>query len=457
MCIIIETVFTLKNNKNYIQDICNVWYKELRFMVADEGLLLFLVLLPLAYPVIYSWIYNNEVAHDVPVVVVDNSHSSLSREFARRVDASSEVNVAFYAHDMEEAKDLIGRQRAYGILYFPDDFAEKINRMEQTTVGVYCDMSIMLAYKNIYLSTILVSGEMGKNIQAKLLGNYTSREDEVAVQPLQYDEIPIFNTTGGYGNFILPAVLILILQQTLLLAMGLTNGSLRDKKRGFLTVSKSRDRYSEGDSISNISPNGEITSLSNSISSISHKDDKSAETESASTTAGGLFSFLCGRSLLYIMLYALTSTYVLLLVPKMFSFVSILHPADFFILLACYLPACLFFAMASMAVIRQREDVMIVVVFTSILLLFISGVSWPAASMPPFWEYLGYLFPSTFGIKAFVALNSMGARIPDVLPYLSGLIIQAALYLVLTILIYRRKLQTSKPVGEIASQPFISR
>ena len=106
---------------------------------------------------------------------------------------------------------------------------------------------------------------MGKNIQAKLLGNYTSREDEVAVQPLQYDEIPIFNTTGGYGNFILPAVLILILQQTLLLAMGLTNGSLRDKKRGFLTVSNSRDRYSEGDSISNISTNGEITSLSNSI------------------------------------------------------------------------------------------------------------------------------------------------------------------------------------------------
>ena len=137
-------------------------------MVADEGLLLFLVLLPLAYPVIYSWIYNNEVAHEVPVVVVDNSHSSLSREFARRVDASAEVNVAFYAHDMEEAKDLIGRQKVYGILYFPEDFADKLNLMEQTTVGVYCDMSLMLAYKNIYLSAILVSGEMGKNIQAKL-------------------------------------------------------------------------------------------------------------------------------------------------------------------------------------------------------------------------------------------------------------------------------------------------
>lgn len=414
----------MKNIKKYIQDICNVWYKELRFMVADEGLLLFLVLLPLAYPVIYSWIYNNEVAHEVPVVVVDNSHSSLSREFARRVDASAEVNVAFYAHDMEEAKDLIGRQKVYGILYFPEDFADKLNLMEQTTVGVYCDMSLMLAYKNIYLSAILVSGEMGKNIQAKLLGNYTSREDEVAVQPLQYDEIAIFNTTGGYGNFILPAVLILILQQTLLLAMGLTNGSLRDKKRRIASSSRNGDVTS--DDLSRISLNGGMASEGNT---------SSVHTE-------GLFSFLCGRSLLYIMLYALTSTYVLLIVPKMFSFVSILHPADFFILLACYLPACLFFAMATMSVIQQREDVMIVVVFTSILLLFISGVSWPAASMPVFWEYLGYLFPSTFGIKAFVALNSMGARIPDVLPYLSGLIIQSALYLVLTILIYRRKLRT---------------
>ena len=386
----------MKKIKKYIADVCNIWYRELRYILADEGLLLFLVVLPLAYPIIYSWIYNNEVAHEVPIAVVDRCHSAESREFIRKMDATAEVNVAVMAKDLSEVKDLIGKQEIFGAIVFPEDFSQKINRMEQSTVGVYCDMSIMLAYKNIYLSAILVSGEMGKKIQIKMLGNYTVRDDAVSTQPLQYDEVPIFNTTGGYGNFILPAVLILILQQTLLLAMGMTSGTLREK-------------------------NGRVVCPTN-------------ETV-------GILSIISGKVLLYMMLYAMTSSYVLLLVPKMFSFVSILHASDFFVFLACYLVACVFFSMASMFFMRQREDVMIIVVFTSILLLFISGVSWPGASMPKVWEYLGYIFPSTLGIKSFVALNSMGARISDILPLLLGLLVQGALYFVITVVIYAREMR----------------
>ena len=44
------------------------------------------------------------------------------------------------------------------------------------------------------------------------------------------DAEPIFNTTGGYGNAILPGVLILILQQTLLLGIGLSAGTAREKQ-----------------------------------------------------------------------------------------------------------------------------------------------------------------------------------------------------------------------------------
>lgn len=386
----------MKKIKKYIADVCNIWYRELRYILADEGLLLFLVVLPLAYPIIYSWIYDNEVAHEVPIAVVDRCHSAESREFIRKMDATAEVNVAVMAKDLSEVKDLIGKQEIFGAIVFPEDFSQKINRMEQSTVGVYCDMSIMLAYKNIYLSAILVSGEMGKKIQIKMLGNYTVRDDAVSTQPLQYDEVPIFNTTGGYGNFILPAVLILILQQTLLLAMGMTSGTLREK-------------------------NGRVVCPAN-------------ETV-------GILSIISGKVLLYMMLYAMTSSYVLLLVPKMFSFVSILHASDFFVFLACYLVACVFFSMASMFFMRQREDVMIIVVFTSILLLFISGVSWPGASMPKVWEYLGYIFPSTLGIKSFVALSSMGARISDILPLLLGLLVQGALYFVITVVIYAREMR----------------
>ena len=103
--------------------------------------MLFCLVLPLAYPVLYSWIYNNEVVHDVPVVVVDDSHSALSREFIQKVDASPDVSVAYYAGSIREAQDHIGHGEAYGVFYFPANFATAVGRHEQAHVSVYCDLS----------------------------------------------------------------------------------------------------------------------------------------------------------------------------------------------------------------------------------------------------------------------------------------------------------------------------
>lgn len=53
--------------------------------IKDEGVLIFFILVPLGYPLLYSWIYNNEVVRDVPVAIVDMSHSQESRKFIREV------------------------------------------------------------------------------------------------------------------------------------------------------------------------------------------------------------------------------------------------------------------------------------------------------------------------------------------------------------------------------------
>ena len=89
--------------KRWLSDTCYVWAREMRTVVKDEGVLIFFVLVPLVYPLLYSWIYNNETVRDVPVVVVDNCHSKMSRELARKIDASPDVEVKGYAADMQEA------------------------------------------------------------------------------------------------------------------------------------------------------------------------------------------------------------------------------------------------------------------------------------------------------------------------------------------------------------------
>lgn len=61
-----------------IKDMFYIWWLEMKNTIKDEGVLIFFVLVPLGYSLLYSWIYNNEVLHDVSVAVVDQSHTELA-------------------------------------------------------------------------------------------------------------------------------------------------------------------------------------------------------------------------------------------------------------------------------------------------------------------------------------------------------------------------------------------
>ena len=159
-----------------LQDACYIWRKEMVQVVKDEGVLIFFVIVPLVYPLLYSWIYNNESIHDVPVCVVDESHSQLSRQFIRMCDATSDVRIAYYAQDLDEAKSLVSRQIVKGIYLIPSSFESDVYRMQQGTVSVYCDMSLMLTYKAIFQAAQVVTMQMGTELQKKLGGHYTARE-----------------------------------------------------------------------------------------------------------------------------------------------------------------------------------------------------------------------------------------------------------------------------------------
>lgn len=384
-----------------ISDACYIWRQEMRQAFHDEGVLIFFIIVPLVYPLLYSWIYNNEVVHDVPVVVVDDSHSSLSRQFARRCDASADVKVLCYAADMDEAKSLVSRQLAKGIYHIPAEFDRNISRMEQATVSVYCDMSLMLTYKAIYQTAVAVTQTMGAEIQTKLSRPNSKREAEITVQPLAVDDVPIFNPAGGYGSSILPAVLILILQQTLVLGIGLSAGTARENNRYHELIPI--DRHYQG-----------------------------------------IFRIVGGKALCYFMIYAVMGAYLTMVVPRLFSFVQLAQWQHLLAIMLPYTLACIFFGMIVSCIVRYRENVMLLMVFVSMPLLFLSGVSWPQSNMPGFWQGVSWLFPSTFGVRAYVRMNTMGATLGDVLLEYRVLWIQAFLYFVVACLVYRHQIVLSR-------------
>ncbi len=124
---------------NGIWDMCYIWKTEMRNVFRDEGVLIFCILVPLGYPLLYSWIYNNEVVREVDTAIVDLSHSHTSREFIRDYDASPDAKATYYCNSLDEAKATgteAGRSR--NSLYPCPTSTPSLNRGEQAHVGVYC-------------------------------------------------------------------------------------------------------------------------------------------------------------------------------------------------------------------------------------------------------------------------------------------------------------------------------
>lgn len=381
--------------KEGICDTCYIMVAEMRNEFHDEGLLIFCVLVPLFYPLLYSWIYNNEVVRDVPVAVVDMSHSHASRQFIRMFDGSPDTKVAYYCASLDEAKELTGKQQVHGTLFFPVDFEKRLRRGEQATVSVFCDMSLMLTYKAIYQSAQAVASKINSEIQiSQSATDFTKRDNEITTKPLDFDEVPIFNTTTGYGNAILPGVLILILQQTLLLGIGLSAGTARERNK-----------------FQNLVP--------------------------ISKHYNGIFRIVFGKTAAYFTLYMVMAAYITLCVPRMFHFVSLVTAKTLIGLMVPYLLACIFFGLTISCLVRYRENVMLLVVFTSVPLLFMTGISWPQSDMPWFWQSVGCLFPSTFGIRGFLRINSMGATLQDIQVEYQALWTQVFCYFLTACLVYR--------------------
>jgi ABC-2 type transport system permease protein len=363
-----------------VSDCFIIWNHELRHVRKDVGVILFFIVVPLVYPVLYGFIYNTETIREAPLIVVDDSHSSLARDFTRKIDASPSVQV-LTASSLEEAQEMVNRRKGYGILLIPSDFSHKINRNEQATTVLYGDMSSMLFYQ----AFLLAATEAGFELSAQIHVH--------AEKPILYQSVAYYNPQNGFASFLLPGILILVIQQTLLLGIGLLCGTARETNRGRLIPEKE--------------------------------------------TFTGILRIVLGRCLAYLTIYVFVCFWALIIVPYLFHIPQL---ADFGMLLLFTLPyllACIFFAMTIAGFIRGRETPMMLLLFTSLIFLFLSGISWPQSAIPAFWRYFSYLIPSTFGIQGFIKLNSMGADLWEVAFEYRMLWRHTAFYFVITCLIYR--------------------
>ena len=384
--------------------IYNIWYicrKEIKAIAGDSAVLTFFVALPLFYPVLYTYIYNNETVFEVPVAVIDQDNSYESREFIRAWDASSGVAVVARCADREEARRLLWKKEIYGILEIPADFSHLPVKGEQAHVSLYTDMGGLLNYKALLQSASNVAVGMGRLVQVEGLPYASPKQQELTVAPVKMAEVKLFNPQSGYATFIIPAILILVIQQSLLLGVGTLTGTARDRSR--------------------------LHALLPFNSHYKHP-----------------FPVVVGKALAYLPIYVFVAIWIFVVVPGMFNLTRIGEKWDFFLFILPFLLACIFFAITLSFLCRERETPFLIFVFTSVPLMFISGISWPAASIPDYWVIFSKIFPSTYGIEGYVKINSLGATFGEVRQEFNSLWILTVFYFLLAYLLYYREISILK-------------
>ena len=359
--------------KTYIKQFCDSFFREFRLAVHDVGLILFLTFLPLIYPVIYSLIYNPELVKDVAMVVVDNDRTPLSRELVRELDACDEVWVTGYAANLGEARHAMDSHKCYAILEIPENFEKKVGNSEVSPAVMYCDMSLLLRYRGFLMASTDVMMNMGSELMTEDINRIAPLADTIAVgDPMAIANVNLGNIEAGFDSFIMPGILILILHQCIILAIGMAGGAKRENPV---------------------------------ISGYNHTGTRSF-----------VNTQLLGQTLCYMAILFVPMIYMIHYVPLMFKFPM---AGNFWQEVAFLFPmmiACCGMGFCFQAIVMEREAVFVMWVVTSLVFLLLSGLIWPLYDLPGFWKGLSMICPSTWGVEGFIKMSTNGASLMQVWP-----------------------------------------
>lgn len=361
----------LRKIKHAIKGLFEVYCKEFKLVMHDSGIILFFAFLPLAYPIIYSLIYNPEVVREVKMVVVDHDRSSLSRDLVRKMDATPQAYVIGYASDLNEARHAMNSHKAFAILEIPEGFGRKVGRMEQANAVLYSDMSLLLRYRGFLVATTNIM----QAYSSELLVERVDQIMPLAATITTGDLMPIHNVamgdvSGGFDSFIMPGVLILIIHQCIVLAVGMAGGAKHENHRliGYDPINRNHS----------------------------------------------VFLTMVAQSLCYISLLIIPIIFLLHYVPIIFQFPMEGNTFEIFAFITPMILACLGLGFVFQGFVTERESVFVGWVVTSLMFLFLSGMIWPLYDMWPAWRWLCDLCPSTWGVEGYIKMNANGSSLAQV-------------------------------------------
>ncbi len=342
----------------------------------DRGAFGLIVMAPIIYGVFYPQPYLGQLVRAIPIAVVDDDSSEVSRRLVQGLNAHEAIQVVSRPTTLAEAQAAMARREVFAIVGIPAGTEREVLAGRKARVPAYVDSVYFLLYNRTLQGIVESSGAVTADLlsgEARADGSLY-RAALARNSPVEVLNQPLFNPTGGYASYIVPAAFMLILQQTLLM--------------GSATLGAGRR-------------NGA--------------------------------SALLGQGLAHLVLALPGATLLLVVLPRLYGFSATTHLGDLLALLIPFILSVSFFGQFVSAWFKHRETAVLLFIATSLPLFFLVGVAWPIEAIPPAVHALGLIFPSTSAIDGLVRINQMDSTLADVSGSWARLWILTALYFVLTI------------------------
>jgi len=355
---------------------------EWRRVLALRGAFLMLVVGPLVYGAFYPQPYLNQILRKIPIAVVDNDLSELSRRIVQTLDASGAVKVAVRAETLQQAHAALDRGEALAVVGIPPETERDVLKGTTVHIPIYADATYLFIFRTtangIAVAINTVSSELAAG-GARTDGSLV-KAALASTSPADILLQPIFNPVGGYASYIVPAAFVLILQQMLLIGASL------------LTV------------------------------------------VALAQPTGGAFASVLGRGVAHLTIYLPALALYFIVLPRFYGFSTLGQPLQLFVLASLFVLATSFMAQAAGAWFKHPETPTLIFLGTSLPQLFVTGFSWPREAIPKSVQAVGYIFPSDFAIDGIVRINQLGASLWEVIRDWRGLWCLAVIYFALAVM-----------------------
>jgi ABC-2 type transport system permease protein len=354
---------------------------EWRRVLGTRSAFSLLFLAPLIYGIYYPQPYLNQILRKLPLAVVDNDLSDISRQIVETLDASGVLSVVVRAHTLAEARAAIDRGKAFAAVEIPAGTERDLLKGITAHIPIYADGTYLFIFRSTASGVATAVGELTSDLVSRGARSDGSlvKAKLASLSPADVLLQPIFNPVGGYASYVVPAAFVLILQQTLLIgAAMLTRGALAQ--------------------------------------------------------AGGAFTGVLGRGVAHLTIYLPALALYLVVLPRIYGFSTLGHLPQVFALATVFLLATSFMGQAIGAWFTRPENATILLLATSLPQFFTAGFAWPREAIPDAAKALGRMFPADSAIDGLVRINQLGASIWEVAHDWLGLWCLALAYFALAVI-----------------------